>query len=255
MYEQILQYYDLIHRGLSEDINYIIKLAARLEQPILELGCGTGRILLPLAKTGHVVVGVDSSQAMLALMTEKIQGEEPSVQERLELHHLDMSNFRLNQRFGLIILPHNTVMHLDRSQLRQTLQNVRKHLLPGGCLFIDLDNPAEVADPIDDGLLVLERTVYDEEKGTILLQLSSSQVDTRRQIREVTWIFDENPAVGTGVTRTVVNVTFHYYMAHELDLLLNDAGLKIQATYGTYGQEPYNEQSPLLLIEATPYFH
>jgi SAM-dependent methyltransferase len=251
MYEKIVQYYDLIHQDLSEDIAYIIKLIAQYEQPVLELGCGTGRLLLPISRTGHSVVGLDISAAMLAEARVKILKERASVQKRIELLHVDMSKFSLEQQFGLIVLPHNTLMHLDRSQLKTTLSSIKEHLVAGGCLFIDVDNPLEVGDPGDNDLVILERTLHNEEARTTTLQFSSSHVETRRQIRRVTWIFDESPREGGGVKRTVVKTVLHYYLAHELALLIEESGLKVQAQYGSYSQEPYGEDSPRLLIEAT----
>ncbi len=251
MYEKIVQYYDLIHQDLLEDIAYIVKLAARSEQPVLELGCGTGRLLLPLARTGHSVVGLDTSAEMLAEASAKILEERKQVQERIELLKLDMSDFSLAKRFGLIVLPYNTLMHLDRLQLKATLSNIKDHLAAGGCLFVDVDNPLEVADPGDNDLLILERTLHDEKAQTTILQFSSSRVETRRQTRRVTWVFDESPREGGGVKRTVVETTLHYYLPHELALLLEESGLMLRAQYGSYTQEPYTEDSPRLLIEAT----
>ena len=251
MYEKIVQYYDLIHQDLTDDIGYIVKLAAKYEQPVLELGCGTGRLLIPLARTGHSAVGLDNSAEMLAEASAKILQERRQVQERIELLNVDMSDFSLRKRFGLIVLPHNTLMHLDRPQLRATLSNIKEHLAIGGCVFVDVDNPLEVADPGDNDLLILERTLHDKKAQTTILQLSSSRVETRRQIRRVTWIFDESPREGGEVNRTVVESILYYYLPHELALLLEESGLMVQAQYGSYEQDPYTEDSPRLLIEAT----
>lgn len=251
MYEKIVQFYDLIHQDLSDDIAYIVKLAAQYEQPVLELGCGTGRLLLPLARTGHSVVGLDNSAEMLAEASVKILQERKQIQERIELLNVDMSDFSLRKYFGLIVLPYNTLMHLDRPQLRATLNNIKDHLVAGGCLFVDVDNPLEVADPGDNDLLILERTLHDEKTQATILQFSSSRVETRRQIRRVTWVFDESPREGGEVNRTVVETTLHYYLPHELALLLEESGLMVQAQYGSYTKDPYTEDSPRLLIEAT----
>jgi SAM-dependent methyltransferase len=251
MYDQIVEYYDLIHEEFTADIAYIVRLAAQNKQQVLELGCGTGRLLLPLARTGHSVVGIDSSATMLAMARKKILEESKPVQDRIEILNMDMSELSLGRQFGLIIFPHNTLMHLNRRQLNKTLNKIKGHLLVGGCLFIDVDNPVEVADPEDDSLVLLERTLHDEVGRRTILQFSSSRVDNRQQVRQVTWIFDESPDEGGELKRTVVETALHYYLSHELILSLETSGLKVRSQLGDYDLRPYDEDSPRLLIEAT----
>jgi SAM-dependent methyltransferase len=74
MYEQTAKYYDLVHAELKDDIPLVLTLAGQGKGPILELGCGTGRLLLPLARAGYEVIGLDNSPAMLAKAKARLSG-------------------------------------------------------------------------------------------------------------------------------------------------------------------------------------
>jgi ubiquinone/menaquinone biosynthesis C-methylase UbiE len=250
MYDQIAPYYDLIHSGLKEDLKLLITLAAERDDPVLELGCGTGRLLLTFSRIGHTVIGIDNSPAMLGIARKKLSKESVSVRERVSLVEGDITSFELNQRFGLVMLPYNTLFHLDWSGRRKCFRRVERHLRPGGRFVIDIDNPFEIADPVEDGILLLERSMMEPGSDQLILQTTSSWVDTDTQQRHMTWIFDTSSISGGAISRTVVKSVFHYVHSHELEVELRSAGLKVHALYGDYDREPYGEQSPRLLVVA-----
>lgn len=248
MYEKISKYYDLIHQELREDIEFALNLIKSLEDPILELGCGTGRLILPLARAGHVVTGLDNSTAMLEVARNHIKNESEEIQQRILLVNGDMTSFRLEERYGLIIISHNTLMHLTRQQAESCLKCVRDHLKPTGRLMIDVDNPMMMVDPSDDELLIHERTVIEPETGNIIVQVNSSWVDQQAQIRYFTWIIDSSPANGGSIIRTVVSTEFHYLFAHELELIFDSCSLVLREISGDYDSTPYSEESPRMLM-------
>ena len=221
-----------------------------MNDPILELGCGTGRLLLTLSRVGHSAIGIDNSPAMLEIARKKLAEERTSVRERVSLVEGDITSFELSQRFGLVILPYNTLFHLDRNSRRKCFRCVDEHLRPGGRFVIDIDNPFEIADPVEDGILLLERSMIEPGSDQLILQMTSSWVDSDAQQRHMTWIFDASSINGGAISRTVVKSVFHYVRAHELEVELESAGLKLSALYGDYDREPYGEQSPRLLVVA-----
>ena len=79
MYDQIARYYDLLHGDLTEDIEFVIRLAEKSGGPVLELGCGTGRLLLPLVRIGQKTTGLDNSEEMLAVAKAKVASERAAV--------------------------------------------------------------------------------------------------------------------------------------------------------------------------------
>lgn len=251
MYDKIAHYYDLLHDNLREDIEFIIRLAEESGGPVLELGCGTGRLLLPLVRVGQETTGLDASKVMLSIAKAKLTDERPAVRGRARLEHGDIADFELEQKYGLVTLPYNTLMHLDPPALAFCLGNVRRHLRPGGALFIDVDNPVEVHDPAQDGLLLMEKTAHDAKRDETVALIVSSVGDGDRQTRDTVWIVDASPVGGGSLRRTVAEARLHYYFAHQLNQILAVAGLELVAQFGDYDRRPYDERSPRLLILAT----
>jgi SAM-dependent methyltransferase len=250
MYQEIARYYDLLHGQLTEDIHFVAELAQETTGPVLELGCGTGRLLLPLARLGHRVVGVDNSEAMLAIAREKVAGESTVVQARVALQQGDVGDVRLDDRFGLALTAYNMVMHLAPADLTACLIGLRRRLKPGGALFIDVDNPAVTHDPGQDGLLLLERAVHDAERDEMVVLSVSSVGDGARQTRETIWLVDVSPCGGGPLKRMVARTTLHYYFAHQLAQQLEQAGFALLGQYGDYDKRPYqaDDSERLLLL-------
>lgn len=250
MYDQIAEHYDRIHQSLAADLGLIVRLAANNPGPILEMGCGTGRLLLPLARLGHVIVGIDNSKAMLAHARKKIAMEKEAVQSRIELIYDDMTEFDMPSHFGLILYSHNTLMHFDRNQLNKSMERSAHNCIPGGILFLDIENPIQMTDPSEDDLVVLENTFMDDDKQKYIQQLSSSWIDMDSRSRHVTWMLDEFPIAGGVLNRTVVRFTLNYYYSHELIELLEDLGLIVISQFGDYDGGVFREDSDRLILIA-----
>lgn len=250
MYDLIAKYYDLFHSDLIEDIGFILTLASQSGSPVLELGCGTGRILIPLARAGQTVTGLDSSEPMLALARAKIAAESDQVHNRITLITEDMKSFDLDERFNLIVIPYNTFMHLDPVTRTMVLRRVRQHLSSSGTLFIDLASPFNIEQTPDDRMMTLEKVVTDPTNKEIVIQMASSRVDPEAQILHITWIFDSSPATGGSIHRQVAQVAYHYLYPYEMELMLDESGLQLKALYGDYRSSPYHEGSERLLVVA-----
>lgn len=245
MYEQIARYYDLLHADLTEDIGFLLTLASRADGAILELGCGSGRVLLPLSRAGHQIVGLDNSPAMLVLAQAKLENTPASLIEA------DMTAFALElPPFSLTLIPYNTFMHLPPDEARKMLGCVREHLTPAGQLFIDLANPFVVEQTPNDSFLTLEGQLTDPVSGELVMVLASNWLERENQELKITWLYDAMPPAGGNIQRIVSNITYHYYFPHEIELLLQETGFRLKAIYGNYNQTPFNEASPRLLILA-----
>ena len=107
----LAQLYDAHHQQHIEDIPFWLELARLADGPVLELGCGTGRILLPMLEAGLPVVGLDLDWNMLAVLTEKNH----AAKQPPPVIQADMAAFHFNQRFSLIILPCNTLSTLEET--------------------------------------------------------------------------------------------------------------------------------------------
>lgn len=250
-YTTIAPYYDAMHEALNADVGMVLALAARGAGPLLEMGCGTGRLLAPLARAGHRVIGLDRSAEMLAGAQQRLAQEPAAVRKRIELLQADMTrqNFA-DSRFELIIIPYNTFMHLTPQQAATTCRRIRRQLAPGGRLFIDLVNPLLVEQTTNDHGLTVERLLQDEAEDALVLVLAANELEPAQQTLKITWVFDKSPRQGGPVTRSVVNVSYHYYFPHEIELLLQEAGLALTALYGNYHEQPYSEEAERLLVMA-----
>jgi SAM-dependent methyltransferase len=243
------RFYDLEHEDYQEDIATYAGFSARLEsEAVLELACGTGRLLLPLAASGARVTGVDLSPAMLAIAREKVTAAH--LHERVRLVQGDMRTVDLDQRYGLVVIGLNSLMHLDRQAAQlEALQVAARHLAPGGRLVVDLFNP-EVAlpDAQQEGQLFLH-CLKVLPGGTHLLHFQSPRVDRAAQMVTMTNYYDEMPPDGQ-VRRHMAPFTLRYVTAGELRLLVRQAGLEVEALYGTYELDPFENDSPRLLAVA-----
>jgi SAM-dependent methyltransferase len=256
MYEQIARYYDLIHAQLTADIPLLQRLAEAAGGPILELGCGTGRLLRPLAQAGHRVTGVDNSEEMLAYCRQKLAGETAETRTRItlvkaDLLALDTALAASNERFALAVVSHNTLMHLTLNQVSEMLRQLRPFLTENGRLFIDVANPFMLAETADSPHLTLENQLTDPQTGAHVLQFATTRLDEEAQICHVTWLFDTSPLAGGSLQRHLSQMAYHYFYPHELELALQRAGYRLRHLWGNYDQTLFHEKSERLLLMAS----
>ncbi len=247
-YDLLARYYDLEHGDISVDVPLYLDFARRSGGPILELGCGTGRLLVPLAQAGYEVVGVDRSAAMLARAEARLAAA--GLSNRVTLIQADVTDFHLDQRFGLALFALNTFMHLtDQADQIAALTCVRRHLRPGGLLILDLPGPSEPF-LIQPGLILSSQ--FQTAEGSTVLKLTDSHYDRAQQMEEITTIYDETGADGV-TRRIIVPLRLRYVFRYELELLLHLAGLRLEAVYGDYDLRPFDEEAPRLIAVSTPH--
>ena len=133
-------YYAHNYRDRTEDVAYYVARATEARGPILEYGCGEGRIAIPIAKEGVDLVGVDHSEPMLAALHGKLTGE---LRKRIKTRRGDMRALKLRKKFGLVLCTFNTFLHLyTREDVERFLARVREHLAPRGRYIFDVSMPA-----------------------------------------------------------------------------------------------------------------
>jgi len=251
-YERIAPYYDLLHADLQEDVGFVLTLAERAGGPVLELGCGTGRLVVPLARAGHAVTGVDISGAMLQRARSRLAEEGGAVRRRVRLVEDDVTSFQLEETgYGLVVFSYNTFLHFDPSSAVAACRAAAQHLRPDGTVFIDVTNPLLMARTPNDRFLTLERTLTDPRSGNTVLVLASNRVDEAAQILYITWVYDATPAASGPVHRTIAEAAYHYYLPHQMELILQEGGLSLDAIYGAYNESPFGEKSERLLLLAS----
>lgn len=254
MYDHIARYYDLSHDRLVEDIPFLLGQAAETQGPVLEIGCGSGRLLVPLARAGYRVTGVDSSPEMLARAELRLAAEPPEVRDRARLIPADVRSLSLgpDERFGLIVFGYNTFMHLDEAGAGATLKRLRPLLRDDGRLFIDVANPILLSMAADDPDFVLEDVLEDKARESIVRQYTAYEAIPGEQAVDVTWVY-ETPAAGNERgARTKARLRYFYLYPHQYDLLLTLTGFRLAVICGDYDGSPFGEESErLLLLAAT----
>jgi SAM-dependent methyltransferase len=175
-YDQIARLYDPWSASVIEDVDFYVREAVRSGGPVLELGVGTGRIAVPIAAAGMRVVGVDSSEGMLAVAREqaRLAGVE------LDLRFGDLRDPPVDEEFALVVIPFRTLLHMQTdADRRAALHAVRSRLRDGGRFVFDVFTPApdDIAETHGRWLErepgIFERAEWDEEARTLVLRVSS----------------------------------------------------------------------------------
>jgi SAM-dependent methyltransferase len=248
-YAQIARFYDWENAEFTEDLPYWCELARERGGPVLELGCGTGRVLLHLARENFEATGVDSAPEMIALARRRLE-KQPSLAGRVQLVEADFRRLDLKKTYPLILAPFNTFSHLiEPADADGALGSIAAHLAPGGGFALALPNPIPIYSSLPEGL-VLERTFRDGDRGSTVQQFSSLRVDRAAQLGHITWLYDEIDSEGK-VTRTIVPMTLRYFFPNEIPLLFERAGLQLSHLWGDYDRSPFAEDSPVLLVTGT----
>lgn len=227
----------------NDDLPYWEGLAYRYGSPILELGCGSGRVLLHLAAQGFALVGVDNDPAALAFLEAHLPG---NLQPKPEVHLADMRSLDLSRRFPLIILPCNTYSMFTAGERLAVLERVRQHLAPGGCFALSLPNPFTLLDLPARSDFEVEESFSDPLSGRSVQVLSAWRKYGDKMV--VRWRYElllpEGQVLQEGFKARHYLVELETYQA-EIAL----AGLELAATWGDFEGEPFTEDSPYLILE------
>ena len=247
VYDPFARYYDADFRDILDDLPLYRELGRRSGGPLLELMCGTGRVLLPLAEEGFQITGVDIAPAMLALARDQVVTQ--SLEDRVTLIEGDVRSVALPEKhFPLAFVAINSFMHLEdvRDQLA-VLENTRKALTRKGTLVLDLFNPDPTQIAREDNRLMFDREY--ELDGNLVQKFVAIDSDMASQISAVTYLYDETAPDGRMARRTM-RFTMRWFYRYELEHLLARAGFHVRGVYGSYDLDEYTTSSPRLIVLA-----
>ena len=249
-YDRFAPFYDLEFAGFDDDLPLYRAFAEHSGGPILELGCGTGRLIVPLAEDGYDITGVDLSPAMLALA--RVAVGRAGVTERAMLIEDDIRTLAAigDRRFGLAFSAINSFLHLTtQGEQLAALGAAFAHLDPGGILVLDAFPPHPDILNEYDGRLIHAGTYRDPRTGERFYKLSTTVLDSAEQRMDTVFFYDRLRADGR-VERTAAPFTFRYVGRYELQLLLARAGFADITFYGSYDLDPFTAASDRMIAVA-----
>ena len=236
--------YDIVYEDYVEDISFYVEEARRANGPCLELGCGTGRVLIPVASAGVEVTGLDLSAPMVARARRKVAALPPEIRARITLDEGDMRSFSLPRRCALIYVPFRAFLHLlsTRDQI-DTLANIRRHLLPGGRLALNFFAPdlAQIVAGSTHPSGALHRTgdeFVDARSGNLLVEWATIVYHPTRQEIEQYYIYDELDSRGKVLNRYYRALRMRYIFRYEFEHLLARCGFSVEALYSSWDRQP-----------------
>jgi SAM-dependent methyltransferase len=220
-------------RSPSGDVGFYRELAREAGGRVLELGCGTGRVLLSIARDGIACTGLDSSQEML----EELRRKSPP--ENLRLVQGSMQDFDLQaERFALIFSAFRSFQHLltVEDQLA-CLRAVRRHLAPGGLFAFDVFAPKL------ERVALLEEPEFEEarwrEEETEIVRFTSVRRDPATQVSEVTFRY-ERRRPGSPPQSHTVRTRMRHLFRYEIEHLLARAGFTDIQVFGGFDRRPFD---------------
>ena len=241
-------FYHFHHRLHTEDAAFWSSLATQQGDPILELGCGTGRVFLSLLEQGYQMYGLDIRADMLAILRAQLhfqfgaRSPAPAF-----LWQGDMRSFRLARRFPLIILPCNTLSALSDTDRELALGCVYKHLAPGGVFAASIPNPAALAELEPQSEAEIEE-VFSHPGDGDPVQVSSGWT---RYEAEIEFFFYYDHLHSDGRSERYIMKTRHNLAPPAAYLeALQAAGFGAIQTYGDFDRRPFRRRSPYLLLVA-----
>jgi len=241
-FDRIARFYDGIEENFTQDIPFYLENAKKCGGEVLELACGTGRILFPIAREGVKITGLDISLGMLEIARKKLAALEEKYRSNVDLVHGDMTNFDLKKKFKLVYIPFRSFQGLlIREDQGKCLKLVRDHLTEDGIFILDLFAP------LHKYLAQERRREYmgiftDRESGLPFTNWCETTYDLAAQTLKSDWFFewtDKNGQFQRQLWRLDLAFFFHY----EAELMLEKYGFKVKDVFGGFKKEPYNYYS------------
>lgn len=244
IYDQVIPYRE------RPDVDFFVQEALACGSPVLEIGCGTGRVLLPTARAGIEITGLDYSNHMLDVCRRDLEKEPLQVQSRVTLLQGDMRDFELGRKFRLITAPFRPFQHLVtvEDQLR-CLARVRDHLTPDGIFILDIFNPAAGSLAADNlGQEVGAEPEFTTPEGIKVRRCNKTNSrDLFNQVLDVELIYYLVHPDGRE-ERVVHAFQMRYLFRFEAEHLLARAGFRVLDLYADYQRNPYGAVYPGDLI-------
>ncbi|MFW9952103.1 MAG: class I SAM-dependent DNA methyltransferase [Candidatus Thorarchaeota archaeon] len=237
-----------------DDINFYLSYAKKSTGKILDLGCGTGRILIPIAKLGKEIVGIDNSDYMLEICKKKIKKEFSSKASNITLKKADITNFELDEKYSLIIIPFGPFNYLESTTEQiNCLTCINKHLGSEKILVFDVWYPNNLElIKSEHGYDVVKNQPYFKMPDGRKVQwgIKNVSVDYNRQLIFEEMYYNINYPDGKK-EKLIYPASMRYFHRYEIEHLLALSGFKINKLYSDFNKNEFGEKYPSeLIVEA-----
>lgn len=231
--------YDLQYQNYKEDRPFYLSEIKRAKK-ILEIGCGTGRILLPALKKGADIEGIDSSPNML----KNLQGKAKAAGLKPKTYLADMRKFKLNKKYDLIIVPFRVFLHnLTIKDQKKTLCNFHKHLLPAGRLILNFFNPDYKRMTNYQGQKEFHTYVKDPVTKNKVKISARNYFFPAEQLVKIIFIHEEFDRHDLLVSKKEFKTKLRYIFRFEFEHLLELTGFKPLKLYGDFKRGKFTDKS------------
>jgi SAM-dependent methyltransferase len=245
-FDRFARLYDWEHDRYLVDVDVHLGFVRRFGGPVLELACGSGRLLAPLAAAGYAVTGVDSSPEML----ERARARLSRLGLSATLEQQRLERLQLNGQFRTIIVALDSfALLLKREAQVAALRAAREHATHDGRLILDLANGnlRGASEPTEE--LVHDLTMPDPETGRPITKFVLRRPRPADQLDELMFFYDEQDERGY-LRRSMVELKLRWFTRFELELLLQSAGWQAEELYGDYDLSAFGASSERLIVVA-----
>lgn len=240
-YRLAAKFYDLF--GSKNDLEFYRELALQSGNKALELGVGTGRLAIPLAKAGIRVVGIDNSVHMLSVAREKLAKETEAVRRRVILKRGDMRNFKLKHSFPFIYIPASTFDHnITVEEQKRTLNCVYKHLEKNGTFTFDLEQATP--DKLETSWWIDRKEI---DSGRMVVRSTFTRRDMKKHTCSLDLFFDVYKN-GKLLERHHEYGEVAIISKDEVTKLLRETGFRVESIYGDFNKSKLRNNSPRVVL-------
>jgi len=232
------------HREYIEDLPFWLDLAREADGPILELGCGTGRVLVPLVEAGHTVYGLENDPEMFVILHDQILSASA---HNAHIFLKDIRTFQFDIKFPLVLIPCNTYSTFPTKERHAALVCVRDHLSSQGIFAISIPNPEVLSRLETSDQAEIDSSFLHPTTGHPV-QVSCNWTRSKDNLT-IHWYYDHLLPDGR-VERRSISIRHFLTSTQEYLHELESAGLKISAIYGDFDYSPHTADSPNLIVVA-----
>ena len=250
-HEFVAEFYDLIYES-RKDVDFFIEYSREVKGRTLELGCGTGRILIPTALAGCEITGLEVSYYMLEKCREKLDKQTRQVQERVRLIQGNMADFETGESYELVTAPFRSFQHLiSVEEQKNCLNCANRHLVRRGLLILDLYHTIgpRMYHPryTFEQELMADQKLPDGRYFRCTTRISAFHRERQYNDTEIIY-YISNP--DGRADRLVQTFPLRYFFRYEIEHLLHICGFRVVEIFGDYDGSPYSQNSPEMIFIA-----